>query len=101
MTNLKYRDIIYISSKGLNLNRVKEGDVMAYDYSKLNGRIVEVCGTQAIFAEKMGLSERTISLKVNNKIAWKQPEMQKAAEILHFPESEIQAYFFTMKVQLR
>lgn len=77
----------------------QRGDVMAYDYSKLNGRIVEVCGTQAVFAERMGLSERTISLKVNNKIAWKQPEMQKAAEILHFPESEIQAYFFTMIVQ--
>lgn len=72
---------------------------MAYDYAKLNGRIVEKCGTQAVFAERMGLSERTVSLKLNNKVAWKQPEMQKAAEILEFPETEIQAYFFTMKVQ--
>lgn len=72
---------------------------MEYDYSKLNGRIVEKCGTQAVFAERMGRSERTISLKLNNKIPWKQPEMQKAAEILNFPETEIQAYFFTIKVQ--
>lgn len=72
---------------------------MAYDYAKLNGRIVEKCGTQAVFAERMGLSERTVSLKLNNKVAWKQPEMQKAAEILEFPETEIQAYFFTMKIQ--
>lgn len=72
---------------------------MAYDYAKLNGRIVEKCGTQAVFAERMGLSERTVSLKLNNKVAWKQPEMQKVAEILEFPETEIQAYFFTMKVQ--
>lgn len=72
---------------------------MAYDYAKLNGRIIEKCGTQAVFAERMGLSERTVSLKLNNKVAWKQPEMQKAAEILEFPESEIQPYFFTMKVQ--
>ena len=72
---------------------------MAYDYSKLNGRIVEKCGTQAAFADRMGLSERTVSLKLNNKVAWKQPEMQKAAVILEFPETEIQTYFFTMKVQ--
>lgn len=72
---------------------------MAYDYTKLNGRIVEKCGTQAIFAERMGLSERTISLKLNNKVAWKQPEMQKAAFVLNFPETDIQVYFFTMKVQ--
>lgn len=72
---------------------------MAYDYAKLNGRIIEKCGTQAVFAERMGLSERTVSLKLNNKVAWKQPEMQKAAGILEFPETEIQAYFFTMKVQ--
>lgn len=72
---------------------------MAYDYSKLNGRIVEKCGTQAVFADRMGLSERTVSLKLNNKVAWKQPEMQKAAVILEFPETEIQTYFFAMKVQ--
>ncbi len=72
---------------------------MAYDYSKLNGRIIEKCGTQAVFAERMGLSERTISMKLNNKIAFKQPEIQKALEVLGLESSEIQAYFFTLKVQ--
>ena len=33
---------------------------MSYDYSKLSGRIVEKCVTQACFAEAMGLSERSI-----------------------------------------
>ena len=55
---------------------------MAYDYAKLNGKIVEKCGTQAVLAERMGLSERTISLKLNNKVAFKQPEIQKALPIL-------------------
>ena len=72
---------------------------MAYDYAKLNGKIGEKCGTQAVFAERMGLSERTISLKLNNKVAFKQPEIQKALPILGLTESDIQAYFFTLKVQ--
>lgn len=72
---------------------------MAYDYKKLNGRIVEVCGTQAVFAEKMGLSERTISMKLNNKISWKQTEIQKAIEILGLSDEDIQIYFFIRKVQ--
>lgn len=72
---------------------------MVYDYSKLAGRIVEKCGTQAVFAERMGLSERTISLKINNKVPWTQPDIQKASEVLEFPEEEIQPYFFTVKVQ--
>lgn len=73
--------------------------MIIYDYGKLNGRIVEKFKTQAVFAEKMGLSERTISLKLNNKIAWKQSEIQKAVEILEIPDEEIQVYFFTKEVQ--
>ena len=33
---------------------------MAFDYSKLNGRIVEKCGSQGNFARQMELSERSI-----------------------------------------
>ena len=72
---------------------------MSYDYSKLNGRIVEKCGTKAAFARKIGLSERSVSLKLHNKVPWKQTEIQKSAEVLEFPISDIQSYFFTIKVQ--
>lgn len=70
-----------------------------YNYAKLNGKIVEVCGTQAKFAEKMNLSNRTMSLKLNNKVAFKQDEIKRAAEILGIGDNEISLYFFTLNVQ--
>lgn len=72
---------------------------MPYNYAKLLGRIVEKVGTQSNFAEKMGLSERTISLKLNGKIGWKQIEISKACEVLGIEDVEIPAYFFTVGVQ--
>jgi len=71
---------------------------MAYDYSKLKGRIMEICGTRQNFSKKMGLSNRSISLKLNNKVVWKQSEMQRACKILELSEAEIYSYFFTLKV---
>lgn len=77
----------------------KGGENMAYDYAKLSGRIVEKCGTQAMFAEMMGLSERTISMKLNNKVAFKQPEIQRALEVLKLKPEDVPIYFFATKVQ--
>lgn len=72
---------------------------MVYDYSKLNGKIVEVFGTQNKFAEAMGLSARSVSLKLNNLVSWKQPEISKAATLLNIDSELILEYFFTVKVQ--
>lgn len=67
---------------------------MNYDYSKLAGRIVEIFGTRAAFAEQMGVSEHSISCKLNNKTPWKQTEMAQASRLLGFPLSDLQLYFF-------
>lgn len=67
---------------------------MPYNYSKLLGRIVEKVGTQSNFAEKMELSERSISLKLNGKVGWKQCEIAKACQVLEISDNEIPAYFF-------
>ncbi len=69
---------------------------MPYNYSKLLGRIVELCGTQAAFAKKMELSERSVSLKLNGKRSWKQIEISKACDVLHIPKAEIDQYFFAL-----
>lgn len=69
---------------------------MPYNYNKLLGRIVEKVGTQSKFADKMGLSERTISLKLNGKVGWKQSEIAKACSVLEICEIDIPSYFFAL-----
>ena len=71
---------------------------MIYDYSKLRGKIVEVYGKVAPIAKAMKLSERTLSLKLNNKVYWKQPEIELACTLLGIPGSDIPTYFFAKQV---
>ncbi|NCE99626.1 DUF739 family protein [Emergencia sp. 1XD21-10] len=72
---------------------------MSFDYSKLRGKIVEKYGTNAKFAKDMGLSERSLSLKLNGKVFWKQNEICTAAELLGIKNEDIQSFFFTKIVQ--
>lgn len=72
---------------------------MMYNYSKLSGRIVEICGTQYNFAKEMNLSERTISLKMAGKVEFKQSEIDRACQILKIGKSDIVDYFFNQNVQ--
>ena len=71
---------------------------MSFNYRKLKGRIVEMCGTQAAFAARLKISERSISLKLNSLVPWKQSEIANACKILEIADSEIAAYFFTSEV---
>lgn len=73
---------------------------MSYDYSSLLGKIVEKYGTQYNFALAMGLSERSISLKLNGKVPWKDDEMFKASSLLEVEVEDIPKYFFNVKVHV-
>ena len=70
-----------------------------FDYTKLSNRITEKFSCDVNFAIKMGFSERTLSLKLNNKSEFKQSEIIKACNILDISLSEVDIYFFTLKVQ--
>ena len=72
---------------------------MAFNYQKLLGRITEKMWSQAEFARRMELSERTISLKLNGKVPFKQNEIVKASNLLEIDNSDIATYFFTVYVQ--
>ena len=68
---------------------------MNYNHRKLRGRIVEKCGCQRNFAAAIGLSERSVSLKLNCIRHFKPSEITKACELLDIAEAEIPEYFFT------
>lgn len=72
---------------------------MSYDYSYLNGIIVQKFGTQSKFANEIGLSEESVSKKLNNKVPWKQNQIERACAVLGIAEKEIPKYFFKLKVQ--
>ena len=68
---------------------------MSFNYNKLDGKITEQYGTRGSFAKALGVSERTLSLKMNGHIAWKQSEISKACTVLGIKTKEIPIYFFT------
>lgn len=68
-----------------------------FDFSKLNGKIKEVYGTQKKFAAAMGISRSAISLRLNNGVAWNPEEIVKACELLHIPIADNYLYFFVQK----
>ena len=73
---------------------------MAFDYSKLRGRIVEKFGTQGAFAKAIGLSQRSLSLKLQGKLFFRQDEIERAINLLCIKSEDIDKYFFTQNVQV-
>lgn len=73
---------------------------MTKDFSRLSGKIVEKYGTQYNFAIAIGLSERSLSLKLNNRVGWRDEEIERAVQLLGLDINDIPAYFFTKVVQV-
>lgn len=67
---------------------------MAFDYSKLRGRIVEKCGTMGNFCDRMGISRSTIGCRFSGEYSWRQSDIVKACEILDIEKCSIPTYFF-------
>lgn len=72
---------------------------MEYNYDKLIGKIIEIFRSRAKFSAAMGMSERTLSLKLNNLIDFKQDEIITACDLLHIEHVDIPVYFFDIIVQ--
>lgn len=68
---------------------------MSYKYAKLRGRIVEKFGTQQEFAKELGLSENSLSLKLNGKTGFSQEDMINWSNKLGIDFCDYGVYFFT------
>lgn len=69
---------------------------MKFNYSKLLGRIKEKGFTQESLAVAIGISVATMSLKLNNKAFFTQPEICKISDLLDIPVDRIGEYFFAV-----
>ena len=74
----------------------KKGDTTV-DYSKLRGAIREKFGTQQAFACSLGVSEATLSAKLNDRTEWQTDEIVKACQLLGIPLEMAHEYFFYPK----
>lgn len=70
---------------------------LKFDFSRLQGRIVEKFGTRGRFAEAMGLSDGQMSDRLNNRVYMDGAEITQAADLLGIPGEEIHAFFLTPK----
>lgn len=68
---------------------------MNFNYSKLRGKIVEKYGSIAAFSTALGISNITLSMKLNNKIRFTSDDIIKIVELLEIPADKIGDYFFT------
>ena len=69
---------------------------MLFNYAKLKGRIVEKYETQSEFAKALGISEHTLSGKLNNKGYFRQDQINKALSLLEIEDEKATVYFFTL-----
>lgn len=70
------------------------------EYRLLRGRIRACFGTQAHFAQDMGMSDCTLSHKLNGRSEWTAHEIRKACQLLEIPGDDIKLYFF-LRIELR
>ena len=62
-------------------------------YRKLRGLICEKYGTQVAFATAIGMSNTSLSAKLNGKTDWTRSEMEMACRLLGISAVDIPTYF--------
>lgn len=71
---------------------------MSFQYNKLRGRIVEIFGSQAKFADVVGQSEQIITAKLSGRSSFTQDNIITWSRALNIDQNEIGNYFFTQKL---
>ena len=71
---------------------------MNFKYNRLRGRIVEIYGSQAKFADVLGVSEQIVTAKLAGRSTFTQKNIIEWAEALMIDQHDIGDYFFTLEV---
>lgn len=74
---------------------------MSFIYNKLRGRIIEIFGSQAKFAEEIGQSEQIITAKLAGRSSFTQENIVTWSKALEIELSEIGSYFFVQNSSKR
>lgn len=74
------------------------GQEQKFNFGKLKGRIVEVFGSQVAFAKALGISEITVSNKLNGRSELTSSDIRKWCKLLKINPSDIGIYFFAIEV---
>lgn len=69
-------------------------------FMKLRGRIVEKYVTQSRFAEFLGVTEQTVTMKLNGKVQFSTDDIITWSNALDISVNEIGAYFFAEKLSI-
>lgn len=70
---------------------------MAYDYTKLRGRIKERFGTETAFAKAIHMNRTSLSLRLTGIREFTQSQILLFASALGIAPNEIGEYFFATK----
>ncbi len=75
--------------------------MLIFDYSELEGLIIQKFGTRGNFAKAANVSEKTLSDKLNNKLekGLSQKDIILWAQLLGISSDSLARIFFTEKVQ--
>lgn len=78
--------------------QTKKGRVkMSYNHNKLRGKIKEIIGSEVEFAKLLGISQTTLSAKLNNKTDFTRTEILRITEELKLSQEEFYDVFFLKK----
>lgn len=72
---------------------------MEFEFRSLVALIIANYGSRKAFAEKLGISKGTLSMRLNNKSRWPLEDIMKACDLLDIDPKDIGVYFFTTKVR--
>jgi len=68
---------------------------LKYSYKKLRGKIKEIYGSQKKFADKLGVSENSVSNKLSCKTEFSQSDVEKWADFLEIRRVDYGEFFYT------